>query len=482
MQGRGAIGVLELDDIQGDVLDGLQKNAEHFLLFELADVRRFKQLLREDLVWRLTDARTVRERARRVAQRQSVGDLRRESWLGLNLAFTGRGLTRLLGPQRPRLEAAFERGAADPRTIALLDDPPPASWVRGFAADRIDGVFLICGPDRPFVAYHEQALRQRLGDAIRTVYSETGTVRPGRERGHEHFGFQDGISQPGIRGLDRPTRPHRAAGEGLPGQALVWPGEFVLGYPREDPRHPDKPGPIDPLPAPWAKNGSYMVFRRLEQLVPEFRTYVAAEAARLGMPPELLAARMVGRWKSGAPLELAPLEDRPNLGADPDRNNDFSYRGDPFERACPYAAHIRKSNPRDDIKDEPSLPLSHRIIRQGIPFGPEVMPGETRTMHSRGLLFVCYQASIANQFEFIQQHWASNPDFAPGKVRPDSGDPVRPGWDPIIGAAPAGASRFMDEPAPNRRSRLELAQSFVIPTAAAYFFMPSLTALRNVLT
>jgi deferrochelatase/peroxidase EfeB len=99
-----------------------------------------------------------------------------------------------------------------------------------------------------------------------------------------------------------------------------------------------------------------MVFRRLEQRVPEFNAFVRAQAARFGMHPELLAARMVGRWKSGAPMELAPRRDDWALGADARRNNDFGYGGDPWQRACPYAAHIRKTNPRDDVptEEEPS--------------------------------------------------------------------------------------------------------------------------------
>jgi deferrochelatase/peroxidase EfeB len=83
----------------------------------------------------------------------------------------------------------------------------------------------------------------------------------------------------------------------------------------------------------------------LEQKVPEFRRFVAARAARLEMDWELFAARMVGRWKSGSPLELAPLRDDPRLGADEKRNNDFEFSDDPSQRKCPYAAHIRKVYP-----------------------------------------------------------------------------------------------------------------------------------------
>ncbi len=478
---------LDLDEIQGDVLAGMQKNAELFLFFKITDGARFKVLAREYMVGRLASGRSVHERRRLVGERRRLGEPARKSWLGLNLAFTKDGLTQLLGANRPKLDPSFERGADHPDTIKALNDPPPAKWLQDFVSDRIDGVFLITGPNPSFVTYHGNILGERLGTTIKPVYSEIAKVRPGRESGHEHFGFRDGISQPGIRGLTPVSRPIAAPNQGLPGQVLVWPGEFILGYPGQDPHDPVKPGPVAPLPAPWARNGSYMVFRRLEQRVPEFRAFVAAQAARLGMDPDLLAARMVGRWRSGAPLELAPLEDKAWLGGDAKRNNDFDYADDPLQRACPYAAHIRKTNPRDDVPGQKAEILTHRIMRAGIPFGPEVMPGETRTSHSRGLMFVCYQASIPRQFEFIQSHWADNPNFVNGKVRPDNGNPVTPGFDPIIGQAPGNGARAMDEPYPNypagnRRTTLDMPSQFVVLTAAAYFFVPSITALRTVLT
>ena len=476
---------LELGDIQGDVLIGMQKNAELFALFKIADPPRFKARATDYLVDRVTTARTGDERERRVYERRRWRGPKTESWTGLNVGFTKDGLTRLLGPNRPRLDISFELGADHPETIAALNDPPPSKWLRDFVSDRIDGVFLIAGPDSSFVTYHDNALRERFGTTIKIVYSEMGKVRPGPQRGHEHFGFLDGVSQPGIRGLTRSSNPIYRPDQGLPGQDLIWPGEFVFGYPGQHAEHPTKEGPPPPMAAPWLRNGSYMVFRRLEQKVPEFRRFVAEWAARFGMDRELLAARMVGRWKSGAPLESAPLRDNPALGADDRRNNDFEFGDDPFQRKCPYAAHIRKVYPRNDTASEAEV-QRHRIIRAGIPFGPEVAPGETVTAHSRGLMFVCYQTSIERQFEFIQRNYSNNTNFVPGKSR-SAGGAVTPGFDPIIGQAPGNGAREMDEPYPNypvgnRRTTLYMPDQFVNLTAAAYFFVPSITALRTVLT
>ena len=476
---------LDLNEIQGDLLIGMQKNAQLFIFFKITETAAFKARMKEYVVSRMTSARAAQQRDRRVDERRSQQKTKTEAWLGLNLGFTKEGLTQLLGPGRPRLDPAFERGADHSETIAALNDPPPSKWVRDFLSDRIDGVFLIAGPDSWFVSYHANGLRERFGSAIKIVYSEMGTTRPGAHYGHEHFGYLDGISQPGIRALTRVSDPVHHPNEGLPGQDLLWPGEFVFGYPGQDPEDPYDEGRPPEMAVPWMRNGSYMVFRRLEQKVPEFRRFVREKAARLGMDPELLGARMFGRWKSGAPLELAPLRDNAALGADEDRNNDFEFGDDPFQRKCPYAAHIRKAYPRDDTGNEAEV-QRHRIIRAGITFGPEVEPGETTTRHSRGLMFVSYQTSIERQFEFIQRKYSNNLDFVGGKTRPGGGA-VTPGFDPIIGQAPGGGAREMDEPYPNypagnRRTTLDMPNQFVVLTAAGYFFVPSITALRTVLT
>ena len=269
------------------------------------------------------------------------------------------------------------------------------------------------------MTYLSNELIRSLGSSIKVVYSEIGNTRPGTERGREHFGFLDNISQPRVRGLPSTSYPKSNPDHGRPSGNLIWPGEFVFGYPGQHPDDPVKEGPTPAMAAPWMRNGTYMVFRRLEQKVPEFRRFVQQQAARLGMDRELLAARMVGRWKSGAPLELAPRRDDPRLGDNDTRNNDFAFGDDRFQRKCPYDAHIRKVYPRDDIALADAQ--RHRIIRRGIPFGPEVAPGELTTRYSRGLMFVCYQTSIERQFEFIQRGYADNPDFVGGKMRPGGG-------------------------------------------------------------
>ena len=479
--------MLELDDIQGDILVGLQKYYEIFLFFKIVDPLLLKRAVRLHVISRITSARVAHRRELILRSRKGLGRKSIDPLRGLNVGFTKDGLTQIIGAARPALDLSFERVADHQNTIDMLNDPPRPAWILEFVSDRIDGVFLITGAHRSGVTAQCNEVLRLFGAAIKVVYSEMGKTRPGAQRGFEHFGYRDGISQPGVRGLTRRSKPATSPDQGLPGQDLIWPGEFVFGYPSQDPNDAVKPGPPPHMAAPWLRNGSYMVFRRLEQKVPEFRRFVANRAARLGMEPELLGARMFGRWKSGAPLELAPLYDNAALGSNAKRNNDFDYGDDPYQRRCPYAAHIRKAYPRDDAPGGEAEAQRHRILRAGIPFGPEVASGETTTSHSRGLMFVCYQTSIKRQFEYIQRRHANDPDFVSGKVRPSSGAPVTPGFDPIIGQAAGEGAREMDEPYPNypagnRRTRLEIPEQFVVLTAAGYFFMPSISALRTVLT
>jgi Dyp-type peroxidase family len=490
--------ILHLNDIQGDVLEGLQKNSENFIFFKIADVAAFKLAMKTHVIPLITTAAVVHQREFINEQRKKLHQPILERWLGLNVSFTKDGMTELLGTSRPQLivqkngnsDNHFELGADDPAVISGLNDPPKTSWLPQFISDRIDGVFLLTGPDHDFVDRHSQLLLGHLGNSIVVVYSEIANVRPDSEKGHEHFGFLDGVSQPGVRGLTRRRNPTIKPDQGLPGQDLLWPGEFVFGYPGQSPTDDTAQGNPPTLPVSWSANSSFMVFRRLEQKVPEFNTFVAAQATTLGMTPELLASRMVGRWRSGAPMELAPLQDNPVLGNDNLENNDFQFGGDPFQRLCPYAAHIRKAYPRDDFPGGDEAPVQiHRIIRAGITFGPEVAKNENTTTTSRGLMFVCYQTSITDQFEFIQSQWVNNPGFIFGKSRPAGGEggPVSPGFDTIIGQAAGGGPRDMDEPVPNyptgdTRSALHVPAQFVVLTAAAYFYVPSMTALHSVLT
>ncbi len=122
-----------LTRFQGDVLIGMQKKAELFIFFKIADAARFRSRAREYVAGRLTTPRTAQERDRQVYESRRQGASRTGDWLGFNFGFSKDGLTQLLGPARPHLDLAFERGAQHSETIAALDDPPLSKWTAGLS-------------------------------------------------------------------------------------------------------------------------------------------------------------------------------------------------------------------------------------------------------------------------------------------------------------------------------------------------------------
>jgi Dyp-type peroxidase family len=347
-----------------------------------------------------------------------------------------------------------------------------------------------------------------------------------QRKGHEHFGFKDGISQPAVRGrisenefletVRQPSDPDYTKPElAEPGQPLVCVGQFVLGYPTQVLDFPRVPGPPDQLaPKPpaiapgsfaapwWAANGSFLVYRRLSQDVAGFNRFVVTQASKfkgqtpLG-DPLFLSSRLVGRWKSGAPILRSPLQDKPNLGSNDVANNAFEYAAggdpgdgfgtipvDPTGQVCPLAAHIRKVNPRDIDSDlgSSNRTLTKRILRRGIPFGRPLPDGALEDDgQERGLLFLSYQRSIILQFEFLCTDWMNS------SLNPRSGLSAG-GFDLLVGQNPSSPDRsrscFLDSGNGSAVSiptdGMSLAQ-FVNPTGGGYFFTPSVSALRDVL-
>jgi Dyp-type peroxidase family len=266
-------------------------------------------------------------------------------------------------------------------------------------------------------------------------------------------------------------------------------------------------------PAPkWATNGSFVVIRRLNQDVAAFWKFLeqtalslAAKPAFAGMTADRLGALLVGRWPSGAPIMRATDNDDPALASNDVASNQFRFAAsaplarlmnepppiDPFPAApsdqegfrCPYGAHIRKVNPRDDITEQGggNRTLLRRILRRGIPFGPPL--SSARTVDDgveRGLMFVSYQADIASQFEFLSTDWINS------TVNPRAYDTHQAGPDPLIGQITDDqGQRTRRMAVPGRDGVLEeivLPAAFVAATGGAYLFSPSLSALHDVLS
>jgi Dyp-type peroxidase family len=296
------------------------------------------------------------------------------------------------------------------------------------------------------------------------VWAEEGLVIRetfgGRTRAIEHFGYRDGVSQPGLRGfastspndLLTPRENSDNPEPGRPGPDLVWPGEFVFGYPDEDGRfeggEPDwmTSGDGFRLAPEWAENGSYLVFRRLKQHVHLFRKSVRSD---------LDGARIVGRWFSGTSILTAPTEAKLELALalGNDNDNDFSFvKGEVDD--CPGKAHIRKVNPRGELDDRERS--KHRLLRRAITFGPKSDPASQSQDDDgveRGLHFLAYMTSIKYQFEFVMGSWANHEDFL---------------------TAGAGAVALLT----GRTG----GEAWIEPTGGGYFFAPSKFALTNVLS
>jgi Dyp-type peroxidase family len=420
-------------------------------------------------------------------------------------------------------DEAFQVGMLE-RAEPILHDPStpgapgaPDTWRIGGPGNEAD-ILLIVASDQPDEM--TKAVRWLLSqaDAAEVVpavlYEEYGQTRPDLP-GHEHFGFKDGLSQPSVRGRisenpdvllePRLIAPGQSDAEKLsrPGQPLLWPGLFVFGYPvqtRED-GSPFDPGPVTPE---WLRNGSFLVFRRLRQDVAAFRDFMEKAASEIAQRPgfswmtrAVLETMFVGRWPSGAPLIRSPLVDpgpggladnhflwetpvspvllRPEIG----RPGTVSGApGDVGGRICPHASHIRKVNPRDQDTElgDAFDTLTRRILRRGIPFGPPLPdPAPEGDAIERGLLFLCYQRSIVDQFEVISQNWANNPQT-----------PKPGGHDPIIGQSTEATLRQrvfeVKDRGPALPQEVLISQEWVITSGGGYFFAPSLKTLREKLT
>lgn len=376
----------------------------------------------------------------------------------VTVAFTWTGL-RALGVPPHALDTfpiEFREGMA--ARADILGDTganAPDHWVGGLAGDDVHAIAILFARDDEeharCVGEHDSLVARC--DGVRTLSYLDLNAHPPFSYAHDHFGFRDRLSQPVIKGSGEEPTP----GSG----AALEPGEFILGYPDED-------GPVADLPEPedLSRNGSYMAYRRLQEHVGTFRSYLADNA---GTPEEqeLLAAKFMGRWRSGAPLVLCPDADDPELGADPQRNNDFNYKEmDPFGYACPLGSHARRLNPRDTAH----FMNRRRMIRRGATYGPALPDGAPDDGVDRGIAAFIICASLVRQFEFAQNVWINDQTFH------ELGNE----HDPICGSQD-GTFDFTVPKRPIRRVHKGI-PAFTTLRGGAYFFLPGLTALRYLTT
>jgi Dyp-type peroxidase family len=369
----------------------------------------------------------------------------------LHIGLTHAGLGRLGLPQR-QLDAFPEqfRQGMWAREALLTRGPGTQTWRWPFdRAGAVHVLLLLSATDRatldPWVA---ELRRELAGGGFDIVAGQQAdrirTAAPGPGRFVEHFGFADGLSRPGVDGWDAGT-----TGDVLP------PGEFVLGY-----RDLDRDIAGRGLPATLARNGSYLVYRKLEQDVAAFRAVCDAVAHRFpaGGAAEV-AAKLIGRRQDGTPL-TGPA------GPVSTADSSFGYAADPVGLACPIGAHVRRANPRDALHGRPELARRHQMLRRGIPYGPFVPAGsEPDSSVERGLLFLAVVGDLGRQFEFVQVEWLTDGDvFGLGRDA-----------DVLAGGGPEARVVIQG----NQPTFVPVPRPVVSCRGGDYFLLPGLRALRS---
>ena len=409
------------------------------------------------LMLRITDRADGRELVRRLhrlvtSARTSGG----EDETSLTVAFTYHGLAALGVPQTSLDSFApeFREGmAARAARLGDAGESGPEHWEQPLGSSDVHVAIAALSSDSARLEAAAEQARQAHAElpGIEVVWRQDCYQL---DTGRTSFGFKDGIGQPAVEGSGRPpTNPRE-----LPLKA----GEIVLGY-------PDETGELPPMPTPevLGRNGTYVVLRKLHTKVAAYRRYLR-DRARNPDDEDVLGAKMVGRWQSGAPLAASPDRDDPELGADPRRNNDFGFAEDPRGFKCPVGAHARRANPRDSLDGDGSVDVRlHRMIRRGTSYGPALPRGVLEDDGAdRGIIFVFAGAHLKRQFEFVKTQWLNDGIFI--------GAPLEK--DPLVGANDE-SSGFTIPQRPIRR-RLQNLPPFVVTRGGDYFFAPGLTALR----
>jgi Dyp-type peroxidase family len=374
----------------------------------------------------------------------------------LHVALTYAGLAAIGLPEEmlASFPEAFRDGMAA-RAARLGDRGPsaPEHWEPGLGTGEAHVLVTVYAVDSEKLETARMALKTVGAEGAVTVINEQRAEA--LDGGEDHFGFFDGIAQPAIDGGGVAGRP----GDGQPtrnGWRDVAPGEFLLGHKDEDGDLPDAPV------APFDKNATFMVYRKLAMDVAAFRRCMAEHGEKYPGGPEQLAAKVVGRWKDGTPLSVSPDAPDPALASDTTRINDFKYADDPAGLKCPLGAHIRRANPRDGLFGGSERTRRHRIIRRGMPYGPPLPEDARENGHDeRGLMFVCFNASITRQFETVN-----------GWLRDGDTFGIRGEADPLT----TGAEGWMSVQG-NPPTFVTLREPLVQTRGGEYLFVPGLTAL-----
>jgi len=462
---------LDFADLQGNILRGYGKQYVRHLVLSVANPGAARR-------W-LSDATSGDESAApQITNGEQWAERRRTC---VNIGVTHAGLA-ALGVPPPSLNSfphEFVAGMAA-RNVLLGDTGPsdPSKWKqewRGEGVHLMISVYADDAADRAATA--DRILAARGAFRLRAALDGEGFAG-----GLVHFGYRDSISQPQFYGVHDPDNRRDD-------QPFVEVGAMLLGHatPIENLRWEV------PKPNVLGHNGSFNAFRVLEQQVEEFEAFLTACADALMknplsetlLPPgteaqwnppmdrhaalrEMVAAKMLGRWRNGVPLSLSPTSPSPQPAITDAGLNNYGYASDPDGQHCPIGSHMRRSNPRDAKTVQRNTNHARRLVRRGIPYGPQYDPAHP-TKAERGLLgsFIC--ASLTGQFEAIQYDW-TNLGLQDPRIT-GSNDPILGNNDPLF-------SRF-SFPVGDKDVTFRGFSHFIHTRGGAYLFQPSMSAIRH---
>ncbi len=430
----------------------------------------------------------------------------------LNVAFTASGLKELgLAPVvingfSNEFIAGMTRESRA-RQLGDIEENAPAHWDWGYATKEPHLVVMFFAEKERFDAF----VQNSIGAAWKEAFHEIDSLPTADLDGVEPFGFADGISQPEIDwGQQRESKDVQ-----LDYTNIVALGEFLLGYPNEYGKFTERPlleadattnellAALDePGKKDLGRNGTYLVMRQLDQDVRKFWQFIDKQASGDAAERDKLAAAMVGRKADGEPL--VPIRNEPIPGIDEKQasKNQFTFDDDPAGARCPFGAHVRRANPRNaDFPERPANTLKklitiagfgpnrfrydlmssvrfHRILRRGREYGPslkllEALAPAPSDDPPRGLHFVCLNANISRQFEFLQNAWIASTKFS--GLTAES-DPLLGNRQSLPGCPVTG--NFTMPGSSSLPRRVSGLPQFVTVRGGAYFFLPSLRALR----
>lgn len=443
----------------------------------------------------------------------------------LQVAFTCQGLKALGVPEKviAGFSTEFITGlTGDPsrsRRLGDIGENSPEKWQWGYEKKVPDAVVML-------FAYpgHLESWKQHIkGEFWDSAFDQIECLPTADMGGREAFGFVDGISQPEPDWEQRRKVSRNC--DQLSYGNIVCLGEFLLGYSNEYDRYtdrpllePDAPGADalaeaadDPKKKDLGLNGTYVIIRTLKQDVRGFWQFLDQAVGSKRLQRYQLGEAMVGRTLGdGAPLvpmSSSPIPGVGNAGDEATRKQDvrlnqFTYHSDVAGTACPFGAHIRRANPRNadipggqqgwltrlihilgfgnkDLRaDLVSSTRFHRLLRRGREYGVKLDPDEALQTAppndpERGLQFVAVNANIQRQFEFIQNAWINRTKF---DGMTEESDPLLGNREPVQGCPFTNAFTLPQEGRVRRRV-MDVPQ-FITVRGGAYFFLPSMRALR----